>query len=345
MKSSFVSILLVTYNSQDYLKVCLDSLLKVTYPSKEIIVVDNNSTDQTRAILASYGKNIIVVLSNQNLGYAGGNNLAFEHAKGDYMFVINPDTKVKKDFLQPLVEVMQKDPQVAAAQPLVYLMKSPTKINLSGKETQFLGFDWIRDYLKLAPSKNDDLESFSGCGVLLRAKILKKIGFYDQLYFMYYEDSDLSWRFRLFKYKIKFVPNSVIYHDYKYVPVESYQPLSQKVYYYERNRLITLFKNYSSRTLILLTPILFILELAMLAYFISQGWGGKKLQGYLFIITNWDKIQDCRANIQKKRLIDDRKILKGFKARLLFGEFQIPAVRYILNPLLLSYYFFLRLLI
>src|SRR5258708_8645565 len=99
MKSSFVSILLVTYNSGDYLKVCLDSLLKVTYPSKEIIVVDNNSTDQTRAILASYGENITAVLSNQNLGYPGGNNLAFDHAKGDYMFVINPNTKLKKNFL------------------------------------------------------------------------------------------------------------------------------------------------------------------------------------------------------------------------------------------------------
>jgi GT2 family glycosyltransferase len=337
-----VSILIVTHNSAEYIEACLNSIAKVTYKPIELIVVDNNSTDATNSLV----KNNIQALSfetnhirqKNNRGYAEGNNIAAKHADGKYFFILNPDSVVSPHFLQPLVKKAETDSRISAVQPAVYLSITPQKLNLTGKETHFLGFDWIRDFEQKNKRRSGYLHSWSGSGVLLRKNIFDELNGFDDKYFMYYEDTDLSWRMRLVGHKLWFETNSIIYHDYKYTPHESYQPLKRKLFYIERNRLLTIFKNYSFKTLLLIFPMLVLIELLMVIFAVIQGWGLVKIRSYVELWKLRHHIVGQRKEIQTTRNISDKRIVEVFLPKLMFKEFQHPVVRYALNPMMYLYW-------
>lgn len=333
-----VSIIIVTFNSATYLNSCLKSVLNSSYPEKEIIIIDNNSTDETRIIVKKFGDKIKKYNTGKNLGYAGGNNFGIEKSSGKYLFLLNPDTLVEKGFLEPLVSEIEKNKKIAACQPLIRLMNNKKKINLTGKVTHYLGFDWVDNYLKEIPPEKREIYSFSGCGILLRRDLLDKIGVFDETYFMYYEDTDLSWRIRLVGYKIVFVPESIIFHDYKYIPQENYQSLKNKIYYNERNRLLTLLKNYSFRTLLIILPILIFIELSIIIFSFFNGWFRKKFLGYCSIINLRNEIFKKRRFIQKIRLLSDKQIITNFTDKLSFGMFNRSEVKILINPFLSIYW-------
>jgi GT2 family glycosyltransferase len=336
MKSPLVSIILVTHNSDEYLNQCLKSIFSITYSNFEVIIFDNNSADDTKKIVEkfsnSFSKNIISVLNKDNLGYARANNLAVELSNGEFIFIINPDTHVDKGFLEPLVSEIQKK-NVSAVQPLVYLFDKKT-INLSGKVTHFLGFDWLKDFNQTIVPIAQQIFSFSGSGILINKRDFLSINGFDEQFFMYYEDSDLSWKLNLIGKKILFTPKSVLYHDYKYIPQEKYQPLKRKLFFIERNRLQTIFKNYSFKTLLLLSPAIIFMEIGMVTFAIIDGWGFTKLKTYLSIMQNFSTLNSNRKFIQKKRSISDNIIIQNFKSRITFEKFSNPIIRYFVNPVL-----------
>lgn len=338
MKYPLVSCIVVTYNSQTYIESCLKALQKVSYPQLEIIVVDNNSSDKTVTLTKKFSSHVKVFKKTTNDGYAGGHNFGIQKAQGKYVFLLNPDTMVTPDFLKPLVNVLEKDTQVAAVQPLVYLTDQPNVINLSGKVTHYLGFDWLRDYQSTKVRPSGEIVSFSGSGILLRKTAVEEIGGLDESYFMYYEDGDLGWRLRLAKYKLWFSAESVIYHDYKFIPDESYQPLKQKLFWAERNRIYTLLKNYSLSTLILLAPVFLLTEMGILAYFTLKGWLGVKLKSYQSLWQARHILKSARQQQHKMRQLEDRDLIQNFESTIEFGLFDHPIVRYVLNPILYLYW-------
>jgi GT2 family glycosyltransferase len=124
-KGSKVSIILLTFNSSDYLKSCIKSLKRISYKNTEIIVIDNASTDNSldisKKLLGKAGTKFI--LNKVNFGYAKAINIAVAKASGKYVLILNPDTVVTSNFLEPLVEAAELDRSVAAVQPAVYLMR------------------------------------------------------------------------------------------------------------------------------------------------------------------------------------------------------------------------------
>src|SRR5690606_19862568 len=137
-------------------------------------------------------------------------------------------------------------------QPLILLPNK--RINASGILPHFLGFNSLRDYEKNSPSKNNFIFSCSGSAFLITRSLFLKLRGFDSEYFMYFEDSDLCWRAVLSGETIEVVPNAIVTHDYEPIPKTNYFNLSKKYFYYERNRILTIFKNYSLSTLILLMP-------------------------------------------------------------------------------------------
>lgn len=336
MKNPLVSIILVTHNSDEYLNQCLESIFSITYSNFEVIIFDNNSMDDTKKIIQkftnNFSKKIISVLNKDNLGYAQANNLAVELSNGEFIFILNPDTHVDNGFLEPLVEEIQKK-NVSAVQPLVYLFDKKT-INLSGKVTHFLGFDWLKDFNQTIVPNAQQIFSFSGSGILINKRDFFSVNGFDEQFFMYYEDSDLSWKLNLIGKKILFTPKSVLYHDYKYIPQEKYQPLKRKLFYIERNRLQTIFKNYSFKTLFLLVPAIIFMEIGMITFAIIDGWGLTKLKTYLSIMQNFDTLNTNRKYIQEKRIVSDKLIMQNFKSKITFEKFSNPVIKYIVNPVL-----------
>jgi len=344
MNKPLVSIILVTYKSGTYLKKCLDSIFKISYPNFEVVILDNNSSDKSIDLLKKYKEKydnkINLILSSQNLGYAKGNNLAIKKSSGDLIFIVNPDTIVSKEFLEPLVkEITSTD--VVVVQPLVYLFDKKT-INLTGKVTHYLGFDWLKDFNQVNVPKRQAITSFSGSGVLIKKKQFIQMGGFDELFFMYYEDTDLSWKFNLINRKIVFTPKSILFHDYKYVPKEIYQPLKIKLFYIERNRLITLYKNLSIKSLIIIAPPMIFMELGMIAFAFYEGWGFTKLKTYLSIIQNFKHINKNRKFIQSIRLVDDRKIFDNFESSITFEKFSNPIIKYFVNPIISAYFLIIK---
>jgi GT2 family glycosyltransferase len=328
---------ITTYNSEDYIEQCLESVLRVVYKPLTIVVFDNASLDDTPKILRDYEDRFRVTYSKKNLGYAEACNRIAKMSNDEFLFILNPDTVVKSDFLNPLVAAMIEDDKVAAAQPLVYLLNEDI-INLTGKKRHILGFDWIKDFGATKPPKPQLIESFSGSGVLMRRKVFNELGGYDSSYFMYYEDSDLSWRMSLSGYKIVFVPESVISHDYKFVPDENLLTLKRKLYLNERNRLTSLMKNYSLKTLVVLFPIFAFMEMSLLTYFLFKGWLLEKLKGYASIFLNFDQIIKERRHVGRMRKVEDRELMKNMSCKLKFSHYEILPVRYVIDPIVCAYW-------
>lgn len=333
-----VSIVIVTYNSDRYIKNCLETIKKTTYQKLETIVVDNASIDKTLEIIRFNFPKVKLVKNKVNTGYAAGCNQGVAEAQGSYVVIINPDTTVTANWLQPLLENINHK-QVAVCQPLIMLSQKPEIVNLSGKTVHYLGFDWLSDYKsKKIHFKVKNIDSFSGSAFLINKKIFKKAGGFDSRYFMYYEDGDLSWRLRLMGYRLLMVPESIVYHDYKYIPDEDYQSTRKKFYLLERNRLITLLKNYSLKSLILISPALFVAELGMIGYFVMKGWVLEKFKGYLWVILNIHKIYNARIISQKLRTIDDKNVSLNFASKIEFKEVKSNLLKYFLNPVFAGYW-------
>lgn len=338
-----VSIIIVTYNSAKYISSCLRSVLANAYWPFELIVVDNNSTDSTvklvNKIKSEYPKvPVILHKSKDNLGYAQGNNLGISLAKGKYFFVLNPDTVVDAHFLIDLVAAAEQNDRIAVVQPAVYLLKNSQQLNLTGKEANYLGFDWIQNYLSSTVPASSEIYSFSGSGFLMVKDLFERVGGFDPLYFMYYEDSDLAWRVKLAGYQIWFVNTSHLYHDYKFEPDESYQSMKQKLFYAERNRIITVLKNYSKKSLLILSPALLLLEVALVFFAILSGWGKQKIDGYRELYFYKNQILTQRRISQNIRKISDRDIYVHLVPTITFSKFNHPILKFGLNPILTLYY-------
>lgn len=333
-----VSIIILTYNSQDFIRDCLQTVLETDYPNLETLVIDNNSSDKTLSIVKKEFPDIKTISNKTNFGYAKGNNIGVNHAHGTYIAILNPDTIVSKTWLKPLLAALN-NPEIGISQPKIMLKSHPHLINLTGKNTHFLGFEFLKNY-----QKNDfnigqqEITSFSGSAFLIKRQTFLDLGGFDEDFFMYCEDGDLSWRSRLMGLKILLVPNSVVYHDYKFQPKEDYQKSKTKFYYLERNRLLMITKNYSLKTLLLILPALLVMEFGMIIYFTSHGWFIEKFKGYLWILSHLSKILNKRRVIQEKRLISDEELTASFTNKIEFKEIKNFILNSFLNPLLAVYW-------
>ncbi len=362
-KQPLVTVSVVTYNSVREIAQCLRSVVACRYPNLEIVVVDNSSVDKTLEVVEKFRRSSlppmpghrsistpirrfsrqwVILRQRKNLGYAAGHNLAVSRVRGEYVLLLNPDTTITSRSIEPLITVLLGDKRVAAVQPLVYLKREPRVLNLSGKVTHYLGFDWLRDYRQTQPSSQKQLLSVSGSGVLVSKAAFIAAGGFDDNYFMYYEDSDLSWRWRLLGYRLLFVPESVFYHDYKFLPDENYLPAQRKFFLAERNRLLTVAKNYQLRTLLLVFPVWLGFELALVVYSFLTGYGWSKLRSYLGFCLLLPAVAESRVRLGKLRRRSDHDVTTPFATRIDFVHFSHPVLHTIVNPLLDAYWQLIR---
>lgn len=335
-----VSILIVTYNSQKDIEQCLNSLTKVSDPSFEVVIIDNHSTDQTVRVCHAFRTKLPVRLKklDSNLGFAAANNLGLQWCRGEFVLLLNPDTLVKANFLQPLVKAAGRHPRVAAIQPAVYLLSQPQHLNLTGKVPHLLGFDWLRDYQSKKLPLAGPIDSISGCGVMLRRSAIELVGLFNDDYFMYYEDSDLSFRLRLAGYSLWFEPKSHLWHNYHFLPDAKNLADQRKFYYAERNRLLNLLCNYQLTTVLILLPMMGLFEVGMIFFSWRRGWWSVKLAGYLSILKLWPKLIKTRQTTQGLRKVSDRKLLASAATRIEFALFRNPLLDYVANPIVSWYW-------
>ncbi len=336
---SKVLIIILNYNGAEYIRDCFFSLQNINYPRDlfKILVIDNASTDNSVEMIEKSWPDINIIKNEKNFGFTVGNNVGFKYAVDnnfDYVYLLNQDTAVEADFLIEAVKLAETDQSIGAVQSKLLLFQSK-KINSIGNEIHFLGFGYAGGYQM--PDKEMAVKEItypSGAAVLVSVKALKEVGFFNEEFFAYHEDTDLGWRLWLCGYKVLLAPNSVVYHKYEF------SRSIKKYYYMERNRYLIMLQNYKMATIFLLLPALTAMDIAMFFYsFLGGFWKEEfKVYGYFFKQKSWDNILKSRQDISAKRKIKDREIIKRFTGKIEFQEVQNPLLKYIANPIFNLYW-------
>lgn len=219
MTDPLVISVVVNWNLRKDLGECLDSLQRVDYPAHRIIVVDNGSTDDSAAFVATYYPNVDLIVLPHNLGYAAGLNAGILRALeqgASYVFLLNNDTLVKENTVSRLIEVLESNPEVGIASPKILLYYNQNKIFSLGDRIYPLlplpvgfGYGW-RDSARY--QKIMGFDYVTGCAMMVRAEIFHKVGGFETSYFMYYEDADFCRRVRDYGYRIVCVGDAIVYH-------------------------------------------------------------------------------------------------------------------------------------
>jgi len=229
-REPLVSVILLNWNTFEVTRDCLASLRRMDYRNFEVVVVDNGSVDSSVEQLQEADPEIRVIRNGANLGFSGGNNVGIRDAiwrGADYVLLLNNDTIVAPDFLTQLVTVAKSDPRIGLLNPKIYFLEPPDRLNYAGGEQRF----W-RLFPKTLGLRQKDVGQFdrmrevsflTGCALLIRAEVARKIGVLEEIYFHFFEDSEFSLRAIRAGYKGVYVPKAVIWHNEHYVTFKNHR--------------------------------------------------------------------------------------------------------------------------
>ena len=250
MNAPLISVITVNYNHSAVTCDMLESLFRVTYPSLEVIVIDNGSPDDKPAIIKERFPQVTYIETGVNLGFAGANNLGINRSHGKYILLINNDTVVTDNFLEPLVNKMESDPSIGAVSPKIRYFYAPDTI-------QYAGLTPINSYTirsraigfaekDIGQYEKDAITAYAhGAAMMFSRKVVMEVGLMSEAFFLYYEELDWGFRLRQAGYKIWYVHDSLIYHK-ESVTTGKESPL--KVYYLNRSRLLYMRRNVHGLT-------------------------------------------------------------------------------------------------
>lgn len=313
------TIVIVNYNGGQHLMHCLTSVCHDPhYPDYEVIVVDNASSDGSGARAAQRFAGVRVIHSGENLGFGGGNNVGAQQARGNYLAFLNPDTIVEPGWLEALIDALEADPAAGLATSKLLLLRDPERINTAGNEMHLTGLTLCRGmgaaHHQLALP--DEVGAVSGAAFALRRQLFTSLGGFDADFFLYFEDTDLSWRARLAGYRCLYVPESLVYHDYRL----HFGP--HKTYFQERNRYRALLKVFRWPTLLLLAPALLLGEVVTWGFILlhdRRRWHNK-LRAYRDVARHWPALMGQRRRVQALRRRPDRDLVRRASSRLAYEQ-------------------------
>lgn len=351
-----VAIITVLWKSRQYLPTWFETLAKMDYPRDrvDLILIDNLSSDGTQEYVEKIIEdplpgmpNIKYMRQEENLGFAGGNNVAFEYARAngyDYVYLLNYDTRLDPNFLKEAVLAGESSDKIGSVQSLLMLYPDTDLINSSGNMIHYLGFGFCGDGWVARREKDfigfPKCASPSGAGVLLKVGAVEKTGLFDETLFAYHEDLDLGWRIRLAGYANVLAPDSVVYHEYEF------SRSIKKYYWMERNRHIVYFSNYKFLTQLVFLPAFLVMEAGQIIFSIKSGWWREKMRalGWLAAPWHWPYLIKKHFQAQNLRTVLDKEILKLHTGRISYQPIDNWALK-LVNPFFNLYFVIIRALI
>lgn len=319
-KEPLVSILIVNYNGSEVLNPCLSSLTKSVYKNIDVIVVDNGSTDDSVSMIKKNYKDVVLVEAGKNLGFASGNNLAYESAKGKYVILLNGDTEVKPDWLNRLVEFAEEHPDGGVFTPKILFFEDKKTINSAGGMCDIYGFSPLRGTFEKDVGQYNKTETVfyaHGAAMMIRKDLIDKIGFLDDSYFIYHEELDFCWRTWLSGYKVYYVPGAIVYHKLQKRLFYTKEKLAKRQFLVKKNRIRTLIKNHKNPFLIIvaITISTLVSLVELIYYFIKRDFESPKgiLQGFLWNIKVLPETLRKRKEIQKLYKVPESEVLKRMR--------------------------------
>lgn len=296
--SPSLSVLVVAYNSSAELRRTLPALLAELAAGDELIVVDNDSADGSLAVVAELAPAARVVRMGRNAGFGAACNAGAREARGELLVVLNPDAAPRPGWGEAIRAPWREGRGWAAWQALV-ADGDGARINSAGNPIHFTGIVWAGGHgepLAAAPPAGP-VAALSGACLAVPRREWERVGGFEESYFMYHEDVDLSVRLRMEGREVGIEPRAVVEHDYEFAAN------ADKWRWLERNRLCFLVRTYPAPLLLLLAPALAATELALLLAAAAGGWLGQKLTANREFVRRLPGLLRARRALRRRRAV------------------------------------------
>lgn len=315
MNEPLVSVVILNYNGLNDLKECFDSLLNLNYKNTELVLVDNNSQDESVEFVRKNYKEVKIFELNKNYGFAKGNNYGVKRAIGDYIVLLNMDTVVDEDWLSELVITAERSEKIGIVGGKIYHYGKKKTIDFAGSFSDKYGntSNIGQNTLDIEFFNKEERAFYiSGASLLFKRELFEKLKLFDSTYFAYYEDVDFCWRVWISGYDVIFTPKAFIYHKIGRVIKSKWR----KRYLLERNKLRTLLKNYEFKTLLKILPSYFqsrlikVLKFSYKARVKAINLTSIYLRAILWNIIHFKSLIKNRKFVQSNRIKDDAFIFQ-----------------------------------
>ena len=332
-KSPTISAIVTNYNGWELglLKDFFDSFFGGDFKDFEIFMVDMVSTDgSVEKVREKFGRDKrLQIIQNPVNNMSNGINMALKKAKGKYILFLNNDIYFKKGSIRKMVDFMDKSPNVGQIQGKVVSYFDHRKIDSVGESMDIYG-----NPVTLGAGEEDrgqydqtrEILSVTGSSALFRTSLIKEVGFLDSDYGIGYEDMDLSLRLRLYGYRIFYLHNAIVYHRRASSTSRVSESLRTQIkFWFNKNRIATIIKNYSFFNVLKTLPIVVLIYIAtgLFEIFYKRLWrfGLTRFNAIFWMVMNFSKLLKKRSKVQRTRKLSDDEAFKPFmeKGKILQG--------------------------
>jgi GT2 family glycosyltransferase len=287
---STVSIIIPNYNGINFINECVDSLEKQD-SFFEVIIVDNGSNDGSVDFIRENYPEYNLIENQENLGFSKAVNQGLKLVATDYVFILNNDVVLERDCINNLLNCIQSDDNIFAVASKMIQYDNKCKLDDAGDEYTLLG--WTR---KVGDGKsinlyNDKRETFSACAgaAIYRRNVFDSIGFFDENFFAYMEDVDISYRAKIHGYKCIYCPDAIVYHHGSGTTGSRYNEF--KIGLAARNNIYVAYKNMPWPQFYLNIVFLLLGFFIKYLFFIRRGQGKFYLEGLKEGFNSLDKVE------------------------------------------------------
>jgi GT2 family glycosyltransferase len=299
-----ISVVIVNWNGREFLLECLEGLRRQVYRDFSVILVDNGSQDGSAAFVSEHYPEVSVMALQDNRGFAAANNIALHTVDAEFVALLNNDAVPEPLWLKSLVEALEEHPQAGLAASNMLLYGRRGVIDRAADGYTRAGAALLRGRGLSADCHRVREWVFGACGAaaLYRMAMLRDIGFFDEDFFLLYEDVDLSFRAQLKGYKCLYVPEALVYHRSSSSIVHD---SSLSVYYGQRNLEWVYIQNMPTRLLLrtIFSHILY--DIAALSYFVVSGRGKDFFRAKKDALRGLKRALKKRERIQSGKVVDD----------------------------------------
>ena len=300
-EASHVVIVIINFNSGNFLARSVAALQAPTYRAFTTMVVDNASTDDSVAVMHKRFPEITVIQAPGNLGFAGGNNLAIREIRDcHWVALLNPDAFPEPNWLSRLMAAAHTHREYSSFASRIVFDSDPEMLDGAGDEYHLSGFAWRRMHRSPVTDASKSVEVFapSATAALYRKEVLDEAKGFDERYFCYYEDVDLGLRLRLLGYRSLYVADAVVRHVGSGI---TGRRSAFVTYHTQRNRIWTYIKNMPSPWLWILLPLHCFYQVVVIGLYAAQGQLGPAFRGTLDALHGMRRTFEIRKTVQDTR--------------------------------------------
>lgn len=273
-----LTVVIPNYNGKHFLKECFESLKNQNYSFK-VIVIDNASQDGSVDYIEKNYPTFTLIENKKNLGFATAVNQGIKASNSEYILLLNNDVELELNSVSTLLKCIKKDENIFAVSSKMIQYNDKSKMDDAGDEYTIFGWTWRVGYGKSPEKFTKEREIFSVCAAaaVYRRNIFEKIGYFDENFFAYMEDVDISYRARINGYKCFYCPDAVVYHVGSLTSGSRYNAF--KIRLAARNNVYVPYKNMPWPQLLINAPFLLMGYLIKYLFFTRQGQGNVYFNG------------------------------------------------------------------